>query len=55
MLLSERCRKKERTNFRTNFRSFVIAVINIRVPEMNSMIHSKASNVRDNGWEAAHK
>ena len=36
--------------------SFVNAIINIRILEMDSMIHWKPhSNVRDSGWETAQK
>ena len=41
MLLPKRCWKKKE---QTSKQSFVNAVINIRMPEMNSMIHSKTSS-----------
>ena len=41
-------KKKEQTSEQ----SFDNASINIRMPEMNSMIHS---NIQESGWETAQK
>ena len=45
----------EKKKGQTSEQSFVNAVIEIRMPEMNSMIHSKTSFkcVGDSGWETA--